>query len=82
MKSLTRKITINVSESFYQALVLAAGPQDLGSFIESSLGDLIHTEKNLAAGYAAMAADEAREKAARDWLQIAGKALSKHLPSW
>ena len=82
MNSLTRTITITVSESFYQALVQAAGPRNLGSFIERNLEELVHTEKNLAAGYAAMAADEARERAARDWLQLAGGTLPKHLPSW
>lgn len=71
-----RKLTILVSEEFYQGLLKTAGPRKIGVFIENALSDKVATQHNLEIGYKAMAQDEQREKEAKQWLQISGETLS------
>lgn len=70
-----RKLTISVSEDFYEGLLRSAGPRKIGAFIEKNLESKVATKKNLDAGYKAMAADQEREKEAKEWVAIAGETL-------
>lgn len=71
-----RKLTISVSEEFYQGLLKTAGPRKIGVFIENALSDKVATQHNLEIGYKAMAQDEQREQEAKQWLQISGETLN------
>ena len=71
-----RKLTISVSEEFYQGLLKTAGPRKIGVFIENALSDRVATQHNLEIGYKAMAQDEQREQEAKQWLQISGETLN------
>ena len=61
-----RKLTITVDAEVYEGLHSVIGPRRISRF----LNDLARPHvvgQNLAAGYAAMAADEAREAEAEAW---------------
>lgn len=71
-----KKLTISVSEEFYDGLLKTAGQRKIGAFIENALSDKVATQKNLENGYKAMAQDQEREKEAKEWLQISGETLN------
>lgn len=77
MKAVMRKLTISVSEDFYQAPLRTAGARKMGAFIETHLNKIVASENNLAAGYRTMAQDKEREAAVEEWLQLSGKTLKK-----
>ncbi|HWQ11501.1 MAG TPA: hypothetical protein VNL77_01805 [Roseiflexaceae bacterium] len=61
-----KKLTITVDEEVYEGLHKVIGRRHISQFIE----DLVRPHvigTDLEAGYRAMAADEAREREARDW---------------
>lgn len=61
-----RKLTITVDSKVYAGLHRVIGPRRISQFIEDLVRPhVIHS--NLSAAYAAMAADEAREREAREW---------------
>lgn len=61
-----KKLTITIDAEVYDGLRKVIGPRRISRF----LNDLVRphvTGQDLAAGYAAMAADEAREREADEW---------------
>jgi hypothetical protein len=63
-----RKLTITVDEEVYEGLRRVVGPRHISAFLEAlARPHVILTD--LDAGYAAMAADEAREADALEWAE-------------
>ncbi len=63
-----RKLTITVDEVVYEGLHREIGPGMISQFIENLVRPHV-VGTDLAAGYQAMAADEAREAEAREWAE-------------
>jgi hypothetical protein len=63
-----KKLTITVDEDVYEGLHTVIGPRRISRFL-SELARPHVVGKGLRAGYAAMAADEARERDARTWVE-------------
>lgn len=63
-----RKLTITVSEEAYRGLYAKIGAGRISRFIDSLIRAHI-TEDGLREGYAAMAAEEAREREAEEWTE-------------
>jgi predicted CopG family antitoxin len=64
-----KKLTITVDEDVYEGLHKVIGRRKISQFIE----DLVRPHvigSELEAGYAAMAADEARERDAEEWADV------------
>ncbi len=63
-----KKLTITVDEKVYAGLYRVVGRRKISEFIESLVSPHV-LQKDLAAGYLEMAADEAREVEANDWAE-------------
>lgn len=63
-----KKLTITLDERVYQGLYTTVGVGKISQFIEKLLEPHV-TQTNLAAAYAAMAADEVREAEANAWIE-------------
>ena len=63
-----KKLTITVDEKVYAGLYRVVGRRKISEFIESLVSPHV-LQKDLAAGYREMAADEAREEEANDWAE-------------
>ena len=63
-----KKLTISLDEAVYDGLARLVGRGKISKFIEDLVRPHV-TGADLAAGYQAMAADESREIAAREWLE-------------
>ena len=74
--TLTHKLTISVSQEFYEGLLRSAGPRKIGAFIESRLKDQVATTRRLEEGYKAMGADAESEREAREWSKLSGETLN------
>lgn len=61
-----KKLTITVDEKVYEGLRSVIGPRRISQFVESLVRPHV-LGKELEAGYAQMAKDEAREKEALNW---------------
>lgn len=61
-----KKLTISVDEDVYDGLYRVVGPRRISQFIEELVRPHV-VEEDLAAAYAEMAADEAREAEAEQW---------------
>jgi hypothetical protein len=61
-----RKLTITVEADVYEGLQTVIGPRRISRFLNDLARPYV-VGGDLAAGYAAMAADEAREAEARTW---------------
>lgn len=61
-----KKLTITVDEKVYEGLHSVIGPRRISQFVESLVRPHV-LGKELEAGYAQMAQDEAREKEALNW---------------
>jgi glutamate racemase len=61
-----QKLTLTISENFYNALYQVAGKRNISKYIEDKLLPLIETT-NFESAYKAMAQDEQREKEAQEW---------------
>jgi predicted CopG family antitoxin len=61
-----KKLTITVDQEVYEGLYRVVGPRRISQFIESLVRPHVLGD-DLSAGYAEMAADEAREAAAEEW---------------
>jgi hypothetical protein len=61
-----KKLTITVDEVVYDGLYRTIGPRRISQFIEELVRPHV-VQADLAAAYAEMAADEARESAAGEW---------------
>jgi hypothetical protein len=63
-----KKLTITIDAEVYDGLRTVIGPRRISRFL-SDLARPHVVGQNLAAGYAAMAADEAREREAEAWVE-------------
>lgn len=66
-----RKLTITVAEDVYQGLHRHIGRGQISSVIEELVRPHLVDEAELEAAYREMAADEAREREAREWIEAA-----------
>jgi len=66
-----RKLTITVAEDVYQGLHRHIGRGQISSFIEELVRPHVVDDVELEAAYREMAADEAREREAREWIEAA-----------
>ena len=64
-----RKLTITLSEDEYERPRRQAGSDDLREFVEATLRSFIQREERLEAGYREMAADDAHEREAMEWIE-------------
>jgi predicted CopG family antitoxin len=63
-----RKLTITLDEGVYEGLHRVVGRGSISQFIETLVRPLV-TEADLDAAYREMAADEAREADAHEWVE-------------
>lgn len=64
-----RKLTITVDESVYDGLYRVVGARRISQFIEGLVRPHV-LQKDLIDAYAAMAADEQRERDALEWSEV------------
>ncbi|MEA2164951.1 MAG: hypothetical protein QOK37_3078 [Thermoanaerobaculia bacterium] len=65
---MSRKLTISVDERVYEGLQQVIGPEHISQFIEDLVRPhIIHAD--LTESYRLMAADEARESEAHEWVE-------------
>jgi hypothetical protein len=65
---MTRKLTISIDDRVYDGLHAVVGRGNIGKFLEDLARPLVLAE-SLAAAYAELAADEAREAVADEWCE-------------
>ena len=65
---MTRKLTISIDDRVYDGLHSVIGRGNIAKFIEDLARPFV-LDDILATGYAEMAADEAREREAREWCE-------------
>jgi len=66
--AMRRKLTITIDEEVYEGLRRVVGPRRISGFLEALARPHV-VLADLDAGYAAMAADEARETDALEWAE-------------
>ena len=66
-----RKLTITISDEVYRGLHERIGRGEISRFVESVLRPHVVEEEELEAAYREMAADEEREREAREWIEVA-----------
>ena len=64
-----RKLTITVSDEVYRVLHQRVGRGEISRFIEDLVRPHVVDERDLTAGYEAMAADTEREQEALEWIE-------------
>ena len=64
-----KKLTITVDEDVYEGLHAVIGRRRISRFLNDLARPHV-TARDLAAGYAAMAADEADERDAEEWAEV------------
>ena len=67
MATTTKKLTILVDADMHRTLVRKVGRGNIGRFLTDAAKPLLATHISLREGYAAMAADDVREKEALEW---------------
>jgi hypothetical protein len=67
MKTPTKKLTILVDADTHRALLKRVGRGNIGRFLIDAAKPHLAGDTHMRAGYAAMAADQEREKEAREW---------------
>ena len=65
---MSRKLTLNVSDAFYDGLYAIAGRRNISHFIESALSSQV-IQADIERGYAEMAKDEQQESTANEWCE-------------
>ncbi|MBA2448118.1 MAG: addiction module antitoxin [Chloroflexi bacterium] len=66
-----RKLTITLAEEVYRGLHQHIGRGQISSFIEDLVRPHVVDDEELEAAYREMAADEARERDALEWIEAA-----------
>ena len=66
-----RKLTITISDEVYRGLHERIGRGEISRFVESVLRPHVVEDEELEAAYREMAADEEREREAREWIEVA-----------
>lgn len=64
-----KKLTITVEAEVYDGLLAVVGRRRISRFLSDLARPHVTGGQNLAAGYAAMAADEEREREAEEWVE-------------
>ncbi len=73
---MTRKLTISIDDRVYDGLHAVVGRGNIGKFLEDLARPFVVTE-SLAAAYAEMTADQARDADADEWCEsLAGDGLN------
>ncbi len=67
MATVTKKLTILVDADMHHALIKKVGRGNIGRFLVDAAKPHLTDDSPLRAGYAAMAADQEREKEAFEW---------------
>lgn len=67
MATATKKLTILVGADMHRALIKKVGRGNIGRFLINAAKPHLQSDAHLRAGYAAMAADQTREKEALEW---------------
>lgn len=67
MVTATKKLTILVDADIHRALIKKVGRGNIGRFLIDAAKPHLTGDTLMRAGYAAMAADQAREKEALEW---------------
>jgi hypothetical protein len=76
--TMRKKLTITVAEDVYEGLRRVVGPRNISMFLETLARPHV-VSADVDAGYAAMAADEARERHALEWAEATiGDIASPH----
>ena len=65
---MTKKLTITVDDDVYRGLHSVVGRRRISRFLNDLARPYV-TERDLEEGYRAMAADEAREREATEWIE-------------
>lgn len=65
---MTRKLTISIDDRVYEGLHAVVGQGNIGKFLEDLARPFVVTE-SLAAAYAEMTADQARDAEADEWCE-------------
>lgn len=65
---MTKKLTITVEDEVYEGLHRVIGPRRISRFLNDLARPHV-TARDLEAGYRGMAADEAREREAEEWIE-------------
>ena len=65
---MTKKLTVSIDDRVYDGLHAIIGQGNIGKFLEDLARPFVVTE-SLAAAYAEMAADQARDAAADEWCE-------------
>jgi predicted CopG family antitoxin len=68
---MARQLVITLPDDIYEELRRRAGQDDVSSYIERLVRPEHLSERDLEAGYRAMAADEDREREALEWIESA-----------
>jgi tartrate dehydratase beta subunit/fumarate hydratase class I family protein len=63
----TKKLTILVGTDMHETLLRKVGRGNIGQFLINAAKPHLEADTSLRTGYAQMAADEVREKEAREW---------------
>jgi len=63
----TKKLTILVDADVHRALIKKVGRSNIGRFLINAAKPHLASDSHMRSGYAAMAADQAREKEALEW---------------
>lgn len=69
MATATKKLTILVDADTHRALLKKVGRGNIGRFLIDAAKPHLSDDSHMRAGYAAMAADQVREKEAREWTE-------------
>ena len=76
-----KKLTITVDAEVYDGLLSVVGRRRISRFLSDLARPHVAGAQNLAAGYAAMAADSAREREAEEWTEgLIGDAAPESSP--
>jgi len=66
---MARTLTISLSENVFQDLQARVGDGDVSAFVENLIRPSLVSDEELDAAYREMAADEDREREAREWIE-------------
>ena len=66
---MARTVTISLSDEAFRDLQARVGGQDLSTFVEDLIRPHLVGDDALDAAYREMAADEEREREAREWIE-------------
>ena len=75
---MARQLVITLPDDVYDELRRRAGQDDVSSYIEQLVRPAPLSDRDLEAGYRAMAADEDREREALEWIEAEPGGSRRH----